>query len=330
MKREELNRLFGRLSQLNALVVGDLMIDAYFWGAVKRISPEAPVPVVEVNKKENRLGGAANVALNIQALGAQAHLLGIIGNDIYSETFQSLLDIHKLSGEGIVVDNSRPTTIKTRILGGNQQIIRVDEESTKSISLSIEEQLKKQFDLLLEKSNVVIIEDYNKGLLSESFILYMLNRAAEKNIPVCVDPKKENFFSFRGTDLFKPNLKEVKEGLGWDNFTVSQSNLDELDKQLRLKLNHRYSLITLSEKGVYISDGKNSEIIPAHLRSISDVSGAGDTVISIAALCLSLGIEMGDIARLSNLAGGQVCEKVGVVSVDKDQLYSEALIAFER
>ena len=329
MKRDELNRVFSRLSKLRALVIGDLMIDAYFWGAVKRISPEAPVPVVEVSRKESRLGGAANVALNIQALGAKASLIGVLGNDPYGDSFKNLLEEKNLNSEGLVIDESRPTTVKTRVLGGNQQIIRVDEESTKEVSRSIEKELRSKLDQLLPESDVVILEDYNKGLLGESFIQYIIEECSKNNIPVCVDPKKENFFSFKGVDLFKPNLKEVKEGLNWESFTVSKSNLDELDKQLRLMLKQKYSLITLSEKGVYISDGKNSEIIPAHLRSISDVSGAGDTVISMAALCLSLGIDMKDIARLSNLAGGQVCEKVGVVSVDRDQLYSEALIAFE-
>ncbi len=329
MKRDELNRVFSQLSKLRALVIGDLMIDAYYWGAVKRISPEAPVPVVEVSRKESRLGGAANVALNIQALGAKASLIGVLGNDVYGNSFRDLLKEKNLDQEGLVIDDSRPTTVKTRVLGGNQQIIRVDEESTKEVSRSVEDELRAKLKQLLPDSDVVILEDYNKGLLCESFIQFIIDECAKQNIPVCVDPKKENFFSFKGVDLFKPNLKEVKEGLNWESFTVSKSNLDELDKQLRLSLKQKYSLITLSEKGVYISDGINSEIIPAHLRSISDVSGAGDTVISMAALCLSLGIDMKDIARLSNLAGGQVCEKVGVVSVDRDQLYSEALIAFE-
>ena len=302
------------------------MIDAYLWGTVNRISPEAPVPVVSVTKKESRLGGAANVGLNILALGAKPILCGIIGDDDTGNNFCALLQKRNMTDNGMIVLNNRPTTVKTRILGSNQQMLRVDEEITDFISSEAEAKVTSKIENLINKGNIkaIILEDYNKGMLTEKVISSVIEIANNNNIPVSVDPKKENFFAYKNTTLFKPNLKELKEGLKEELNEVNQNNLDVLVNKLESSLLNEISLITLSEYGVYVKEKGISEIIPAHKRKIVDVSGAGDSVISVASLCLALGLNAKLTAELSNLAGGLVCEKVGVVPIDKNQLLEEA------
>ena len=321
-----LDQIFKEFNNQEILVVGDVMIDAYLWGTVNRISPEAPVPVVSVTKKESRLGGAANVGLNILALGAKPILCGIIGDDDTGNNFCALLQKRNMTDNGMIVLNNRPTTVKTRILGSNQQMLRVDEEITDFISSEAEAKVTSKIENLINKGNIkaIILEDYNKGMLTEKVISSVIEIANNNNIPVSVDPKKENFFAYKNTTLFKPNLKELKEGLKEELNEVNQNNLDVLVNKLESSLLNEISLITLSEYGVYVKEKGISEIIPAHKRKIVDVSGAGDSVISVASLCLALGLNAKLTAELSNLAGGLVCEKVGVVPIDKNQLLEEA------
>jgi len=318
---------FKSFNKLNVIIIGDVMIDAYMWGNVSRISPEAPVPVVSINKKENRLGGAANVALNVQAMGATPVLCSVVGNDDGSTILFELLKKQKLTAEGILKSSNRTTTVKTRVLGGNHQMLRVDEEMETSI-------LNKETDSLIfvikklittKKVNVIIFEDYDKGVITPELIKSIVAFAKQKNIPTVVDPKKKNFMAYTGVTLFKPNLKELKEGLKSD---FDQNNLKELGKTVEgfvKKQNIDTALITLSEKGIYTHSKKSKTLIPAHIRNISDVSGAGDTVVSVAALCLALNLSPVLTATLANLAGGLVCEKVGVVPIDKQQLLEEAV-----
>ncbi len=302
------------------------MVDAYVWGHVERISPEAPVPVVAVNKKEDRPGGAANVALNIKAMGAMPVLCTMTGKDESGKKFISLMKKNGLPVNGILTSSERVTTVKTRVIGNRHQLMRVDEESSHDLS-------KKEasaFIALLRKMissvkpHVIIFEDYDKGLITPEVIHAVIAMASKAGIPVAVDPKKKNFHHYKGATLFKPNLKELKEGLKLDSLThLNLVNHSEVKKFIsRQKIKHL--MVTLSEHGIYYSSNGKSEILPAHIRNVSDVSGAGDTVISIAALCLAMNCHPSYTAALANLAGGLVCEKVGVVPVDKKQLMEEA------
>lgn len=328
MTKKELIELFENFRQMNVLIIGDVMIDAYTWGKVTRISPEAPVPIVAVEKEENRLGGAANVALNILALGAKPFLCSVTGNDKNAEIFENLLSKHQLPNEGIIRSNNRITTVKTRIIGNNHQMLRIDKEIEHPLSENETNELFNQINWIIQHRNinVIIFEDYDKGVISPNLINQVVALARTKKIPIAVDPKKRNFLNYHYVTLFKPNLKELKEGLNIDIDTNNPESLKSASIQIREKLNAEMALITLSEKGVMINTSNEHITIPAHVRDIADVSGAGDTVISVAALCLAAGINPKDIAALSNLAGGLVCEHVGVVSINSDELQKEALI----
>lgn len=327
VKKEYIRETFRYFNNLNVLIIGDVMIDSYLWGKVNRISPEAPVPIVAVGKKERRLGGAANVALNIQALGANPILCSVIGVDYEGQAFMDLLKAQKLSQKGILKSRDRITTVKTRIIGNNAQLLRVDEEVDNDIIPSETQQLVTLISYILthDKIDVIIFEDYNKGLINARLISKVVELARSKGIPTCVDPKKKNFNSYKGVSLFKPNLKELREGVKLD---VSGDNINELQRAVssyRVKQKLETVLVTLAEKGVITNSRKVKEHLPAHIRSIADVSGAGDTVISVAALCRALNCNDVVTAAIANLSGGLVCEQIGVVPVNKEQLLEEAL-----
>lgn len=319
-----MKQLFEAFGGVKVLIAGDVMVDRYLSGSVSRISPEAPVPVVQLAKVENRLGGAANVALNVRALGAQPFLLSTTGADEAGAVFDRLLPEHGLSAEGILSSRERKTTVKTRILAASQQLLRVDNEDSHDLSATEAGALLDRFRSLLDahEIKVILLQDYNKGVLSAGVIADMLAEAQRRGIPVAVDPKRQNFWAYRGVALFKPNLKEVRDSVP---FAVEPtlSSLRQTSAYLRERLNNRITFITLSDKGIFYDDGAEAAILPTQPRSIADVSGAGDTVISVAALGLALGLSLHDIALLSNLAGGQVCEKVGVAPVDIAQLKKE-------
>lgn len=328
MNKQDITSLFENFNRLNVLIIGDVMIDAYFFGKVDRISPEAPVPVVSVQRKENRLGGAANVALNIQALGTNPILCSVIGNDTEATLFDELLKTTKLTNKGILKSNNRITTVKTRVIGNNHQMLRVDAEMDNELAAEDKKLLIEKITSILtnDKIDVVIFEDYDKGNLSEEVIKSVVEICNSKNIPTTVDPKKRNFLHYKNVSLFKPNLKELKEGLNIDINPKNKSEIETAVFQLNQLLKNKNTFITLSENGVYITDHQNNFHEPAHVRNISDVSGAGDTVISVASLCLALQLPIQQVAALANLAGGLVCEKVGVVPINKDELLAEALI----
>jgi rfaE bifunctional protein kinase chain/domain len=314
-----------RFKDLTVLIVGDIMIDSYLWGNTERISPEAPVPIVEVSSKEHRMGGAANVALNIKALGAIPIICTFIGEDEMATVYRELLGKKGMTDEGVLVSSNRVTSQKTRIISHNQQIVRVDEEKVEPLN-EIDE--KKLIDSVISLINVkepdvIIFEDYNKGVLTKEVIHQVLKEANKRNIPTSVDPKKENFFEFKNATLFKPNLKEFVEGLKLNDVPDSIDEWKTGIGRLREKLNQKYTFVTLSEKGVLIEENGEVTIFPAHIRNIADVSGAGDTVISVASLCLALGASAELLAQLANLAGGVVCEKAGVNPIDKELLINE-------
>jgi rfaE bifunctional protein kinase chain/domain len=320
-----LNQIFSKFNELKILIIGDIMLDAYDWGKVERISPEAPVPVVNLSNTEFRLGGAANVAVNIAAMGAKPIICSVIGNDINGKDLKKLLKLKKISIEGISESDSRPTTVKRRIISGSQQLLRIDHEVSHPLEIKDLNLLLKNIEHLLPTCSAVIFEDYDKGVIANEVINFTKEICKKLNIPIAVDPKKRNFLSYSGVTLFKPNLKELKEGLNI-NFSLSNNeNLEKSVNQLHAILKADSYLITLSERGVLFKNNDTFEIIPAHKREIADVSGAGDTVISIATLCMALNLDIKITAQLSNLAGGLVCEHVGVVPIDKKELLKEAL-----
>lgn len=316
--------IFNDFNGVNVLIIGDVMIDAYIWGKVDRVSPEAPVPVISVTKKDFRLGGAANVALNVQALGANPIICSLLGNDDEAVRFEQRLVDRNITAKGLVKSTERPTTVKTRVISANHHMVRIDEESTENITIQEKEALLHKIELLLPTSNVVIFEDYDKGCIDAEIIKKTVDLANKLNIPTVVDPKKRNFLNYKHTTLFKPNLKELKEGLKVDFDIRDQLALENAVNDLKRKLDCKSAFITLSEHGVYFSDENYNSHFPAHVREIADVSGAGDTVICIAALCVAVGLPANLVAQLANLGGGLVCEHVGVVTLNKQQLLDEA------
>jgi rfaE bifunctional protein kinase chain/domain len=310
------------------MVIGDVMIDSYLWGKVERISPEAPVPVINCLKKENRLGGAANVALNLQALDAHTILCGIIGNDDAGTIFLKLMQDNHLDNNGITLIQNRATTIKTRVIGGNQQLLRIDEETDKPIIGEDEIDFINHINTIIGQSQIdaIIFQDYDKGSLTAEVIKQVTQQALKSNIPVLVDPKSRNFHNYKHTTLFKPNFKEFSEGVKTELSKNDIIGLFEAAKKFQSEHDIKLLMITLSEKGIFISDQKQYKHIPAHIRDITDVSGAGDTVISVASLCMASGMNPAITAAISNLSGGLVCEKVGVVSINKKRLLEEALL----
>jgi len=320
-----MTNILEQFNGLKVLVVGDVMIDAYYFGKVERISPEAPVPVVAVEKKENRLGGAANVAMNLVALGAKPIVCSVIGNDKEGTEIINLFHQNGVGTDGIVKSDNRVTTVKLRVISQATQMLRIDTEETKSISETESNELVQRIHQLLDNADVIIFEDYDKGVLTQTNIEQITAEAKKKNIPVVVDPKKRNFNYYKNADLFKPNLKELKEGLKADFDDEDKKAFEESIVRMMENLHIKNAMITMSERGVMITNGTAFHYIPAHLRKIADVSGAGDTVISVAALCFALKMDIKQAAALANLAGGLVCEEIGVVPIDKEKLTQELI-----
>ena len=315
--------LFQQFNDKNVLIVGDAMIDAYMWGEVNRMSPEAPVPVVEVKKHENRLGGAANVALNLKALGANPILCSVIGTGNRGDLFLKLMQKARLSTAGILTKKERKTTVKTRVIANNKHQLRIDEEETFPIIQS--EEFLKLTKNLMTNINVIILQDYNKGVLTNEVIEGVITNANKKGIPTIVDPKKKNFYSYKNCTIFKPNLAEIKDGM---NIKFDANNFTEIETastKLRKLLNAKAILLTLSERGICVNYTDKFKHRPAFKRHIIDVSGAGDTVIAVAALCLASKVRYTNLSALSSLAGGIVCEEVGVIPINKERLLSEAI-----
>ncbi len=321
----DFKRLFDQFLGKRILVVGDVMIDSYLRGKVNRVSPEAPVPIVSLEKEEDRLGGAANVAVNLVALGAAPVICSVVGSDKQGNDLQFLLKNAGISSEGLINSHTRKTTVKTRVIGNNQQLLRIDSEQTDPVSEKEEELLiRKVEELLMDGVDGIIFEDYNKGVLTPKVIHDIIALANKHGVVTAVDPKKENFLAYRKVTLFKPNLKELKEGLGVDfSFLANKEKFETAVSELEKLLDNSISFVTLSEHGVFIKKDQDQHYIAAHVRNIADVSGAGDTVISVATLCLVAGASLDTIAEISNIAGGLVCEKSGVVSIDRQLLLQE-------
>ena len=309
------------------MIIGDAMLDAYWIGKANRISPEAPVPVLEVHEKLYKPGGAANVALNIKTLDAEPILFTILGNDDAGNKMLEILKKEGIKTNQCQIIKNRVSTIKTRVLSQSHHILRIDEEQTDELNSKEKAALQKHIlkGITTHKPHAIIIEDYDKGMLYPSLIEAIVDEALKLNIPVAVDPKHKNFWDYKNVTLFKPNLRELSEAIGEPLDIKQEKVLIKADAFLRNKLNHQISLITLSEAGVFVSNHNAHHTISAHLRNIADVSGAGDTVISVAALCLAVKANIQTLAALSNLAGGLVCEKSGVVPISKQQLLDECV-----
>jgi D-glycero-beta-D-manno-heptose-7-phosphate kinase len=322
---EDFKKLFDSFSSLKVGVVGDVMLDTYMWGRVDRISPEAPVPVVSLKKKEYRIGGAGNVALNCQSLGARVSLLSVTGDDTEGLLLEELLEGSAIDTTYLVKSVDRITTSKTRIISRNQQMMRLDSEITDDLNPQDEKILREKVQAYISTvdPDIIIFEDYNKGVLTEKLIGEMMELCRQAGVLTAVDPKRKNFFSYTKADIFKPNLKEVKEGLNIIVDEIDQPLLRGIHKELEAVLHHATSFITLSEKGVFYQQGDKSNFIPSHLRNIADVSGAGDTVIAVAAMVYAATRNVHLMAEVANIAGGLVCEEVGTVAINKEKLLHE-------
>ncbi len=321
----DFDKLFAGISKMKVAVIGDVMLDTYWWGNVERISPEAPVPVVTVSRREHRIGGAGNVALNVQALGASVALLTILGNDADGVQLKQLLQQKNIDTRFILESKKRITTNKIRIISRNQHMMRLDAEIINDIDGIDEEKLQNQIEKYItsEKPDVVILEDYNKGILTKNIITNTISFCRKRNIPTSVDPKRKNFFSYHHASLFKPNLNEAITSLNLLPEEISSELLGDIHTQLKEKLDHDISLITLSEKGIFYQENNNKNIIPSHRRNIADVSGAGDTVIAVASLIYAATKDINLTSQIANIAGGIVCEEVGTVAINKEKLVEE-------
>lgn len=314
--------LFDRFEKCKVLVVGDVMLDTYIYGEVRRISPEAPIPVVNVRSKQSCLGGAANVALNVKALGATVDLFSVVGEDMPGAELMECLEENDLWTGGIIRSADRRTTVKSRVISGSQHVVRLDEEDLHDLNGAETKRLIEAIQSKVAEYDMVILEDYDKGCLTSNVIKEIIRLSKQHGVATAVDPKKAHFLDYVGVTLFKPNLHELVDGL---QMPVDLGNIDEAAHLLQKKLENDNLLVTLSQYGVYYSGEHDHGRLPAHIRDISNVSGAGDTVIAVAALCLASGSNLRETATLANLAGGIVCESPGIVPIDKERLLQEAL-----
>ena len=302
------------------LVIGDIMLDQYCWGIVNRISPEAPVPVVDISSESIRLGGAANVANNIRSLGAEPWLVGVIGNDGYGRRFLEEMKIQRMSTtDGIIIDDSRPTTIKTRIIAHHQQVLRTDRESKKRISKKIEQNTIDVIRSLAQKADAILIQDYNKGTITKGLIKEVTSLARKHKKILAVDPKFEHFLHFVGATVFKPNQREVENALG---FKIDDDRqLQKASEKILKRLQCSYLLITRGEQGMALFDRKGKVThIPTRAKEVYDVSGAGDTAIGVLTVAIAAGASITEAATMANHAAGIVCAEVGIVPVAKEEL----------
>jgi len=323
-KKQRLDEIFQNFNNKRIFVIGDLMLDVYIWGKVGRISPEAPVPIVEVQEESYRFGGAANVGMNVKSLGGIPVLVGVIGYDKEGTVIDALMEENDLEKDGIFYDDNRPTTVKTRIIAHSQHVVRVDKEDKKDISEEMENKILQFLQQRKNEIDGIILEDYNKGVLTKNLIKQVIDFANQNKILITVDPKFDNFFEYQNVTVFKPNRKETEDALGIK--LDSEEKVFEAGRRLKEKLNPEYLLLTRGEKGMTLFS-KNGDVhtIPTRARKVADVSGAGDTVIATITMALAAGAEIEEAATIANRAAGLVCEEVGVVPVNRELLYNALL-----
>jgi len=312
------------MSGLPVLVLGDIMLDRYLEGRVERISPEGPVPVIDIARESLRLGGAANVALNLAALGAEARLVSLTGEDEAATRLRSLLEERGIATGGLVADGDRPTTRKTRVLGSGQQICRFDEECRDPLSDGLLDELRDRALAALEGARALILSDYGKGVMDDHLVARLVTEANERDIPVVVDPKEGHFAAYRGADLVTPNAAEAGASFGLP--IRSDADLETVGRGLLERLDLGALMITLGAEGIALFEAdRELRRFPAKARRVFDVTGAGDTVVSVLGLALAAGIGLDDGARLANLAASITVERVGTAAPRPDEIHAAAL-----
>ena len=316
MDKNRFDQISSSFSQQSILVIGDVMLDKFMWGNASRISPEAPVPIISVNKISHSPGGAANVALNLSKLSANVQILGIVGDDNEGAILEDTLLKNGVKTQ-FITDAKISTTTKTRIIAHGQQVVRTDYEDIRDVNSDQIKIIKDILDKIISEIDAIIIQDYNKGLLVKDSIKAILEISSEKNIPVYVDPKKDNFFAYNKIRLFKPNLFEFESAI---NFKEQDKSFEDLGKDLRKKINAEILMVTRSEEGVTLFTDKNVQTISTKARKVHDVSGAGDTAISAFVLADLCGANIEESAMISNYAAGRVCEEVGVVPISLEMI----------
>jgi len=332
MDSKKIDRIFKNADKKKICIIGDVMLDRYMFGNVSRISPEAPVQVFDLNKTENKLGGSSNVSLNIKTLGAVPYLIGVIGDDDSGEILKSKMKALGQDTSGLIIDKSRPTTCKTRVMSDSHHLIRIDSESKKDIDKKVESQIIDRLNKINSEIDYIILQDYNKGVLTKSLIKKVLDYAKKHKKKILVDPKFENFFEFKETFIFKPNKKEIEDAFG--RKSKSPDDLDDMVVFLLGKLKCKNVVLTLGEQGMRIYEMVKGSVhidaIKTRARKVADVSGAGDTVIATIAFCLAGGADVQDAVLISNIAAGLVVEEVGIVPVYKDNLYKQLKSEFKK
>ena len=319
ISRDRVVSLLRSFKNKKILVIGDVMLDRYLWGQVSRLSPEAPVPIVEIEEEYSRLGGAANVGGNLKALGAVPYLLGVIGDDPAGSELMRLVTEQSFPADGLIRDPGRPTTVKTRVIAHSQHVVRTDRESKDAVSQATMGRVKEAIAILLPEVDAVIFEDYNKGLISEDLIKFVIPEANSRKTIVTVDPKFDHFFAYKGSTVFKPNRRETEGILG--ERLDSREKIAEAARSLHERLKCDCVLITLGEDGMVLHTGAgDSKFIPTRARKVSDVSGAGDTTIATLTAALAAGSSYEEAATLANHAAGIVCGEVGIVPIGPDRL----------
>lgn len=318
LTRERAATLTGAFAGKRIVVLGDVMLDEFIWGRVRRISPEAPVPVVEVDRQTLALGGAGNVTSNLVALGASPTPIGVVGSDSDAERLRSAFRDVGVNTDGLVIDADRPTTIKTRVIAHSQQVVRADRESRAAINAEIEERLLNIFRGELDAADAVVVSDYGKGLLTPALLSSALGAARERGLTVCLDPKMRNFVHYQPVTVITPNNQEAAEasGIAIDD----EQSLTEAGRKLLASIECRAVLVTRGEEGMTLFTDDGVTHIPTVAREVYDVTGAGDTVIATLALAIASGASLEEAAVLANHAAGVVVAKVGTASVTREEL----------
>jgi len=315
--------VINRFPAVKALVIGDVMVDHFVWGTVARISPEAPVPVVNVSRDELLLGGCANVMNNIRTVNGQVYLAGVIGNDDMGKKLLTSLSEKGVPTEGIFVDEERHTTVKTRVVAHNQQVVRFDRETQRNIASNYTEKILQYISSLIDQINVIVVSDYNKGVITQELLAGIRKLIAGRNIRVCVDPKRSDLSFYGGLDVITPNHHEAEKALEIDG--LNDPEKDALVYESVMSLLERISLnallITRGKAGMSLYEANGSLVhIPSHARSVYDVTGAGDAVIAVFSLCMAAGATLREAAEIANHAAGIVVGKVGTATVSYEEL----------
>lgn len=319
LTRERAQSITGEFKGKRVLVLGDMMLDEFIWGRVRRISPEAPVPIVDVERQTLALGGAGNVVSNLVALGAIAAPLGVVGADSAAEQMRAAFRSLGVSDDSLVSDAARPTTLKTRIIAHSQQVVRADRESRTAIASSVEDLVIGAFRREIETAHAVVISDYNKGLLTPGLLGRALRAARERGLIVCLDPKRRNFTCYQPVTVITPNHQEAAEAAAVA--IEDEVSLIEAGRKILDSIDCRAVLVTRGEEGMTLfTEGGGVAHIPAVAREVYDVTGAGDTVIATLALALACGAEFAEAAMLANYAASVVVGKVGTATVTCDEL----------